>query len=66
MSAISAYDKPEFERWVIQHYPKIFSAFEVSSAAEYMDLDEWAERNHGDIINEFREGQRKKKSDVRP
>ena len=44
MSSINPFDKPIFERWVILNYPQIFENYELSEAAEYLDLDEWLER----------------------
>ena len=58
MSTIGAFDKPRFERWVIENYPQIFKLYELSEAAEYLDLDEWLERCTAyQVIAEWRKQQ---------
>ena len=45
MSSIPVPERMNFERWVIETHPQLFSEWETE-AAEYIDLDDWMEREH--------------------
>lgn len=48
-SSIPYLKRVDFEEWVIEHYPNLFSEWETE-AAEFMDIDEWMERTHYNVI----------------
>lgn len=53
MSSVPIDKRLDFERWLINAYPKLFSEWELE-ASEYMDVDDWIEENYYAILKEWR------------
>lgn len=49
MNVVSDLENPDFEKWVIETYPDLFSEWELE-VSEYLDLDEWLEMEHFGVI----------------
>ncbi len=51
---IEIFDRPKFERWLIANHPDVFQNYELSDAAEYLELHEWIERgSHWRLVGEW-------------
>lgn len=52
MSALSPTDTYEFEQWLLERYPGLFSEWELE-ACEWLELDEWLGKEHWEVLDEW-------------
>ena len=50
-----------FEEFMYLRYPRLQSEWELSGAVDYIDLDEWVDQNHPEVMREWKEKRKKKK-----
>jgi len=53
MTTLVPTDTLEFEKWLLDNYPDLFSEWELE-ACEWLDLDEWLNLEHWEVLAEWR------------